>query len=503
MTPRRVVIAGGGVTGLTAAYRLLTAGGPPVTVTLLEARPTLGGNIRTERQGGFIIDGGPDAWVVAKPHASQLCRELGLGDRLIETIERNRRVYIRKRGALHPLPEGLVLTVPTRVLPFARTPLLSWSAKARMGLDLLLPRRDGGEDESIAQFIRRRLGNVALEQFAEPLLGGIYAGDVEALSMRATFPQLVEMEERHGSMIRGALAQQRARGKDRRGARGAPPSAFHSLLGGVGELIDALARRVERAGGDIRTGARVEAVEPGPRSTAGAGAGAGAGAATAGAPRFLVRVAGSSEPLPADDLIVALPAYAAADALSSLDLEIAATLRLVPYESTATVLLGYRRPDIPHPMDAVGLLLPRSEGRRALAITFASSKWPGRAPADAALIRVFLGGHHDPGVLAQSDEALVAAARDELSVLLGVSARPILTRVFRFDRASAQPIVGHADRVRALRQRAARYPGLRFAGAAFEGVGIPDCIRQATEVAQSIRDDALGVARPASAQRSG
>jgi oxygen-dependent protoporphyrinogen oxidase len=470
--PRRVVVAGGGITGLAVAHRLLTAAAPerPLEITLLEARPQLGGNIRTERLGGFVIDGGPDAWVAAKPHATELCRELGLGDRLIETTERNRRVYVRRRGALHPLPEGLVLTVPTRVIPFAQTPLLSWPAKARMSLDLVIPRRAGGEDESIAHFVRRRLGREALERLAEPLLGGIYAGDVGALSVRSTFPQLVELEERHGSMIAGALAQQRARS---RGRRGPPPSAFHSLLGGVGELVDALARRVERAGARIRLKARVEAVTQGP-------------AGPEESPRLLVRVAGSGEPIPADDVVIALPAYAAADALSGLDLDIAAALRLVPYESTATVLLGYRRPDIPHPLDAVGVLVPRSEGRRAMALTFASSKWTGRAPEDAALLRVFLGGHHDPGVLAEPDDGLVTVARDEAAALLGVRTRPLLSRVFRFDRASAQPLVGHADRLRALRQRAARYAGLHFAGAAFEGVGIPDCIRQAAEVARAI-----------------
>ena len=478
MTPRHVIIVGGGITGLTVAHRLLSAtrkgeARRPVTVTLLEERAQLGGSIRTERQDGFVIDGGPDAWVVAKPQASQLCRELGLGDRLVETVERNRRVYVRRDGALHPLPEGLVLTVPTRVLPFARTPLLSWSAKARMALDLVIPRRRGDQDESIGSFIRRRLGHEALEQLAEPLLGGIYAGDVDALSIRSTFPQLTQMEEKHGSMILGALAQRRDRGD----VGGPPPSAFHSLLGGVGELVEVIARAVQRAGGEIRTGAAVQSIVPAATSPG-----------VSGAPRFAVHVVGAPEPLLAEDVVVATPAYAAADALSDLDLDIAAALRLVPYLSTATVLLGYRRADIAHPLDAVGLIVPRPERRRALAATFVSSKWPGRAPEDSALLRVFLGGHRDPGTVAQGqcDDAIAAIAREELAGLLGIRARPVLSRVFRFDRASVQPVLGHAERVRALRERAARHPGLHFAGAAFDGVGIPDCIRQATDVARVI-----------------
>ncbi|MCC6553930.1 MAG: protoporphyrinogen oxidase [Polyangiaceae bacterium] len=474
MTPRRVVVAGGGITGLTVAHRLLAASrkgeAGPVQVTLLEARGELGGNIRTERRDGFVIDGGPDAWVVAKPHATQLCRELGLGDRIVETTERNRRVYFRTGGALHPLPEGMVLMIPTRFLPFATTPVLSWTAKARMALDLVLPRGRGQGDESIGHFIRRRLGSEALEQLAEPLLGGIYAGDVDALSLRSTFPQLAELEGRHRSMILGALAQRRARGR----APGPPPSAFHSLLGGVGELIEALSRAVRAAGGDVHTGAAITAIA---RAE---------GPGGPDAPRFAVHVAGAAEPLLADDVVVALPAHAAADALSGLDLEIASSLRLVPYLSTATVLLAYRRADIAHPLDAVGVILPRSEGCRALAATFASSKWPGRAPEDAALLRVFLGGHRDPGVLAQGDDALAALAREELAALIDLRARPILSRVFRFERANAQPVIGHAERLRVLRERAARHPGLHFAGAAFEGVGIPDCVRQANEVAEAI-----------------
>jgi oxygen-dependent protoporphyrinogen oxidase len=476
MTPRRILVVGGGVTGLTVAYRLVQAsregaaeGRRPLAVTLVEERPRLGGNIRTERRDGFVIDGGPDAWVAAKPNATQLCRELGLGDRIIETTERNRRVYVRRGGALHPLPEGVVLTVPTRVVPFALTPLLSMRAKARMALDLVLPRRRDEGDESLGHFIRRRLGREALEQLAEPLLGGIYAGDVEALSIRSTFPQLAAMEERHGSMILGAIAQRRAQGE---APSGAPKSAFHSLRGGVGELIDALAAAVQAGGGEVRAGVKVDAIAP-------------AAGALAGAPRFEIRLAGGP-PLLADDVVVAAPAHAAADMVSGLDLEIGAALRLVPYTSTATVLLAYRRADIAHPLDAVGLIIPRTEHRRALAATFASSKWEGRAPEGAALLRVFVGGHRDPEVLLGGDDDLVALAREELAALIGLRAEPIFARVFRFERASAQPVVGHAERVRALRRRAARHPGLHFAGSAFDGVGIPDCVRQATDVARTI-----------------
>jgi oxygen-dependent protoporphyrinogen oxidase len=473
--PRRVVIVGGGITGLTAAYRLLRAGrdaaGAPLAVTLLEARARLGGNIQTERRDGLVLDGGPDAFVAARPDATALCKELGIGDRLVGTIEKNRKVYIRQDGVLHPLPEGLVLAVPTRVLPLAKSRLFSWPGKARMGLDLVLPRRRSPHDESVGHFIRRRLGQEALERLAEPLLGGIYAGNVDTLSLRATFPQLLELEEKHGSLIRGALAQ-RAAHKPRPGAPAA--SVFTAPLGGMGELVDTLARTVGELGGEIRVGAEVSAI------TRGEGA------------RFAVRVQGSDAAIPADDVLVCTPAFVAADALDGLDRELTGRLRQIPYVSTATVIVGYARADVPHPLDASGVIIPKGEGRRALAATFVTSKWPGRAPADMALIRIFVGGHRDPGVVTLGDDELLALARAELEALIGVRARPLLGRIFRYVRANAQPAIGHGDRLQKMRALTAAHPGLHLAGAAFDGVGIPDCVRQATEAARNIVASARG-----------
>ena len=471
MSARRVVVVGGGITGLTVAYRLLTsARGTPPQVTVLEGRARLGGNIQTERQGGFVIDGGPDSFVAAKPQATALCKEIGLGDRLIGTTERNRRVYVPRGGAMHTLPEGLVLAVPSRILPFAKSPLFSWRGKARMALDLVLPRRGPEGDESIGSFVRRRLGREALDVLAEPLLGGIYAGDVETLSVRSTFPQLAELEDKHGSLIRGAVRQRRAK----RAPEGPAPSPFHSLLGGMGELIDRLAERIERAGGEIRTGVpatRIERIEG------------------EGGPRYRVHIGGAEamgETIEADDVVLTTPAHAAARALEELDPAIAKELRAIPYLSTGTVVLAFARADVPHPLDAVGVVIPKDERRRILAATFISSKWVARAPADTALMRVFVGGHRDPGALTQSDEALVTLAREELGSLLGLRAAPMLSRVFRYEHSNAQPVVGHAERIRHIRTLAARHPGLHFAGAAFEGVGIPDCVRQANEAAAAI-----------------
>ncbi len=464
----RVAVVGGGITGLTAAYRLARAG--VGHVTLLEGRGRLGGNIVTERRDGFVIDGGPDSFVANKPQASALCKDLGIESQLIGTTERNRKVYLEQNGRLLPLPEGLMLGVPTKFAPMITTPVFSWRAKIRMGLEPLLPRGEAWADESIAHFMRRRLGHEVLERVAEPLLGGIYAGDVEALSMRASFPQLVDMEAKYGSLIKGAIAQRRAR---EAAANGHAPSPFLSLLGGMGQLVDALAAAIHERGGHIHTGTRVEAI---------------AKAAQPGA-RFEVRAAhadGSREALVVDHVVIASPAHAATTMLAGLDEELAARLALVPYVSTATVVLAYPRVDVPHPLDAVGVVLKKEQARRALAATFISSKWTGRSPDDMALLRVFLGGHRDQSIIDKPDAELVALARAELEALVGVRARPMLSRVFRYEKGSPQPLVGHGERVMKMRQLASKHPGLHLAGAAFDGVGIPDCVRQANEVADRI-----------------
>jgi oxygen-dependent protoporphyrinogen oxidase len=509
--PRRVVIIGGGITGLTAAYRILkdarASGGRAPVVTLIEGSDRLGGNIRTERVDGLVIDGGPDAFVIAKPHATALCKELGLGDRLVGTNARNRKVYVLFEGRLHPLPEGMFLTVPTDLVSTARTKLLSWQGKARAALDLTMPKAIPPGDESIGQFVRRRLGREVAERIADPLLGGIYAGDLDALSIRATFPQLLALEEQYGSLIRGVLAQRAAKAAaavtpGRRAEGGlasgplaglfkkhkAPPSAFHSLVGGMGELVDTLAARIDELGAEIRMRTQVEAIlQPNPHI-------APRGLASEGAaPRFTVRAllpTGVHESIPADDVLLAAPAYRAAEALRELDPELSSLLREVPYESTATVILAFPRSAVPHALDASGLIIPKVERRRILAVTFVSSKWEGRAPSGTALLRVFVGGHRDPRAIEQDDAALVDLARAELRDILGVKGDPTLTRVYRYPRGSAQPILGHLARVAKVRSRAALYPGLYLAGGAFDGVGIPDCVRQATEVAGRIAKEA-------------
>jgi oxygen-dependent protoporphyrinogen oxidase len=470
MTPaRRVVVVGGGVTGLTTAYALLSGArrrGARIDVTLVEQGARLGGSIITEKRDGFTIDGGPDSWVAAKPFATALARELGLGDSLVPTIEATRRVYVAHGDALHLLPEGLVLAVPTRIAPVVATQLFSWRAKLRMGIEPFVRRKTSSDDESIADFVTRRLGREVSDRLAAPMLGGIFAGDASKLSIRATFPQMVEMERKYGSLVRGMRAQRRAAASN---GGGKAPSAFLSLQGGVGSLVDALVAATLDA--RVLTSTRVRSASQLPDGDERG--------------RYAVNLEGG-EALFADDVVLTAPTYGVASAVRGLDSTIADELDGIPYASTATVFLAFRREDVRHPLDAVGFIVPRALGRPLLASTWVSSKWEGRAPDGHVLIRAFFGGAWGESALARDDEALVALARSELTALMQLDATPLFSRVFRFDRASAQPIVGHLARVARVRERLAKYPGLRIAGAGFGGIGIPECVRQGNEVAAAI-----------------
>jgi oxygen-dependent protoporphyrinogen oxidase len=465
---RRIVVVGGGITGLAAAHAAVACArdaGRAVEVTVLERSTRFGGNLVTERAEGFLLDGGPDSWVVTKPQATDLARELGLGGALIATNEEARRFYVAYGGRLHAVPEGLVLGVPTEIAPLARTRLFSWRGKARMALEPLVRARrfEGDEDESIGDFATRRLGREAAERLVAPLLGGISAGDASDISVRAAFPQLVAVEQKHGSLVRGMRAARRERASSP-GKGG----AFVSLEGGVGDLVRALAEKVREEGATLRSGVGVRAVR---RHRHG----------------WTVEFEGGAGPIEADAVLVAVPGPVAADVIEGVDAEACRTLAGLRYGSTATVFLGYRRAEVSHPLDGVGFVVPRSAGRPILAGTWVSSKWRGRAPEGHVLLRAFFGGAWGADALASSDADLVRLAEQEFLALMGIAAEPVLTRVFRFERASAQMRVGHLATMRTLRERLARVaPGLLVAGGGYDGVGIPDCIRQGQDAARAL-----------------
>jgi protoporphyrinogen/coproporphyrinogen III oxidase len=447
----RVVIVGGGITGLAAAYRLAQSA-PDVAVTLIEREPRLGGKILTERVDGFVIEGGPDTFLSYKPRGLGLCAELGLTGRLHGTNPQLRRTYVARGAALHDLPDGLSGLIPTRFGPLARSPLLSPLGKLRLALDYLLPARAPGADESVAAFVQRRLGREAYDRLIEPLLSGIYAGEGAELSLAATFPQLRQAELSGGSLIRGMLAARRPAPPPK--PDGQPWAAFVAPTTGLAELVEALEAHMPQV--EILRGQVVTRLTP-----------AGQG--------YRVQLANGDE-RSAGALILATPAFVTADLVADLDADLAAALRAIPYASTATVSVAYPLADIPRPLDGYGYLIPRAENRPILACTWTSTKFPQRAPAGFGLLRAFVGRAHQAGALDLGDEALLALVRAEFERTLGITAPPALWRVFRWPRAMPQYTLGHLDRLAVIDQRLRHHPGLSLAGNAYHGVGIPDCI---------------------------
>ena len=449
-----VAVVGGGITGLAAAHAVL-AHAPGRRVVLLEATDRLGGTIATEHTGGFVIETGADAFLTEKPWAVALCDRLGMAQQLTGTREGDRRTYVVHAGRLVPLPEGFMLLAPTDLGALAASALFSWRGKLRMALDLVLPPRRGDDDESLGAFVRRRFGREALERVAEPLLGGIYTGDVEQLSLAATMPRFRELERRHRSLILGLRATSATR------AAGARYSLFATPTDGMGALITALARRLPE--GVVRLQAPVAAI-------------------TREAGDWRLIVGGTA--LAASVVIVAAPAHAASTLLAPLDPTLGRLLGAIDHASSATVSLGYRAVDVPA-LHGLGFVVPARERRALLACTYSSRKFPGRAPEGCELLRAFVGGVRRPDLAALDTDALIEMVRGELSELLGITAPPLLTRVRHHAHAMPQYGVGHLERVAEIEGRVGGMPGLLLAGAAYRGVGIPDCVRSGETAAEA------------------
>jgi oxygen-dependent protoporphyrinogen oxidase len=450
-----IVVIGGGIAGLAAAHRvteLAAARGTSIRVTLLEAAPRLGGAIASERVDGFLIEGGADSFLTDKPWALDLCRRIGVEDRLIRTRDADRRTFVVHAGRLHPLPEGFLMLAPTRLAPLLRSSLFTWGGKLRMALDLVLPRGRAASDESLAAFVRRRLGREALERVAQPLLGGIYTGDPARLSVAATMPRLLDMERQHRSMILAMRRQARAAATSGSGARW---SMFVSFVEGMETLVRVLAQRLPE--GAVRLDARVATLRP------------------SASDDFEITLA-SGERLRARGVILATPSYAAADLVRPFDAALATELAAIPYASSATVTLAYARADVPYGLGGFGFVVPAIERRRLIACSFSSAKYAGRAPEDAVLLRVFCGGALAAAMPDCDDAELARAARDELRELLGIVAAPQLVRVHRHARAMPQYELGHLARLATIDAAVARHPGLALAGNAYRGVGVPDCV---------------------------
>jgi oxygen-dependent protoporphyrinogen oxidase len=468
---KRIAIIGGGISGLSAAFEIekQKIRNAQVEYALFEASARCGGVIRTERVGDCIVEAGPDSFLTEKPWAADLCHELGLGDQLIGSYDAGKTTYILVKGRLMPLPDGMMFMVPTKLASSFFSPLFSWNTKLRMIREWFYPPSHKTSEVSVAEFVERHYGREIVERVADPLLAGVYGGSADELSVSAVLPRFLQMEAKSGSLGRAMIAA-------RKGRSAAVPTQplFTSLKNGMQQMTDSLLARIPAT--NCRLGTRVEAVK-------------------SESSKWLVITEGRrTEEF--DAIIIALPAYLAAEILGSANSDLAADLAVIRYSSSVTVALGYDenvRAALPV---GFGFLVPRTENKRMLAATFVHNKFPHRAPENMALIRCFLGGTRDESIVQNSDEEIDTLVRSELQQILGINTQPLFVRVYRWNRAMAQYELGHSARIQRIRNLISRTPGLALAGNAYGGIGVPDCVRSGSEAAAKAFQD-LQIAQPA------
>jgi oxygen-dependent protoporphyrinogen oxidase len=455
---KRIAIIGGGISGLAAAFALekYRRSGVALNYGLFEASPRLGGVLRTEHVDGCLVEAGPDSFLTEKPWASDLCREVGLGDQLIGSNDRDRKTYILVKGRLVPIPDGLMFMVPTKLLPILWSPLFSAGTKFRMMQEWFHRPKKSAEDESVESFVDRHYGPEMVGRLADPLLSGVYGGQASQLSLRSVLPRFAEMEARHGSLGRAMLS---ARRKMPTSTPAKP--LFTSLKDGMQQMVDVVVSKLTHTALHAET--PVQAVQ---HQDGG----------------WLISAGYASDQF--DAVIIASSALDAARL--GLPDKLSTALGGIEYTSSVTIALAYDqrvRQSLP---PGFGFLVPRSEGRRLLAVTFVHNKFPHRAPENRALLRCFLGSARDKTLLDVPDEELLSVVQRELHSILNLTAEPLFTRVYKWKDAMAQYNVGHIERIQAIEQACRELPSLAMAGNAYNGIGVPDCVRTGTEAASSV-----------------
>jgi oxygen-dependent protoporphyrinogen oxidase len=464
-----IVIVGGGIAALSAAYSLVEKAKSEnrvLSISVVEAGDRWGGKIATDRIDGFVIEGGPDTFLRTKPWGVDLCRKLGLEERLHGTNPAQKNTYVLHSGRLKPLPEGLMMMIPTQIAPMVRTPLLTWTEKARMGLDFFLPARPLNGDESLGEFVSRRLGRAAYEKLIEPLMSGIYAGDGDQLSLQSTFPYLRDLEMKHGGLVKGALSVRKQRSRMSSGNSN-NKSIFLTPTTGLAEIVEALIQHLETHHVQLHLNTRVTQIIHNKTG-------------------YYQLDTNTRGPILANGVILAAPAYISGSILLELAPQLSQELTAIPYVSTATISLAYRQSDLPKPLRGYGYVIPRREGRQALACTWTSTKFPHRAPEGYALLRVFAGRAGQEMDLPWNDEDLLEIARSEVRHTLGIQADPVLSRVYMWENAMPQYNLGHPERLKRIDVELTKFPGLALAGNGYQGIGIPDCIFSGSRAAEKV-----------------
>lgn len=462
---KHIAIIGGGISGLAAAYALekkAAENNHPIKITLIERADRIGGNISTENYNGFRIEGGPDSFFSPKPAAIKLAIELGLTDSLLNTDSEKKGISVYYNNRLHNIPDGVILLNRSMIKPLLFGSLISFRGKLRMALEPFIPKKKDGEDESLANFIRRRVGGEFLYKIIEPLLAGIHAGNAETMSIRSTFPHFVELEEKYGSIARAIFSPKRGDGGGRRSPSYTP---FVTLKEGMKQLHEAIVANLKNT--EINLNMDVAKI-----SEIGSGY------------RILVKAGKEVE---ADAVIITTPAYSAADMIGSIDQGLAAKLREINYASTATITVAYPKKNIDQSfMKGFGIIIPRSGDNLIKAITITSNKFSHRAPDEAILIRVFVGGVGDEDMLSLSDKDMLRSIRKGLKEIMGIDEEPILTRVNRWEKVWPQYEVGHEKSVDEIEEIVSGHKGLYLTGAAYRGIGIADSVLNSEKIAEQI-----------------
>ena len=463
---KKIVIIGSGIAGLAAAYHIHEEISKkiPVESIVLESSNKFGGKISTMRFNGFIVERGPDSFISQKPQAIELCKKLGLADQLMGTNPDHPNTYVCLKNKLVAMPDGLSLMIPTKFLPFLLSPLFSWLGKIRMGMDLFIPKKNNKDDESLASFVRRRMGEEALQKMAQPMLAGIYASDPELMSINSTFPMFVQTELKYRSLIIGMLARKRQQMqyKTKTPAGKQPFSLFMTLKNGLDEMVETLVEKSTNV--SFRLGTAVTNLS-----------------LTGGNWNLSLNDESS---INADAVILATPAKVSAHLVKKVAPKITSLLDQIHYVSTATVSIAYKKEGFPHSLDGFGFVIPKTEEKRILACTWTSSKFPERVPEEYVMLRCFVGGAMQEELAEMEENAIGNMVKEELLNLMGIDCEPVFLKVFQYKKSNVQYRVGHATLIESIRAKLKNFPGIFVAGSAYTGIGIPDCIRDGTQAAK-------------------
>jgi oxygen-dependent protoporphyrinogen oxidase len=470
---QKIIIVGGGIAGLAAAVHLKAGAkshDKQVDVLLLEKNGRVGGKFISEQHGKFLVEGGPDSFLPEKVWTVNLAKHLGLESQMLPSNDQFKGTYIYSGKELHSLPEGVMLMVPTMFKPMAKSRLISWPGKMRMGLEMFIPKRNVMEDESLASFVTRRLGRECLEKIAEPLVAGIHTSNPDNMSVLATFPRFVQMEQKSGSLIRGMLSAMKS--KPLATLSGPPPKPgapkmtyFMSFRNGMQTLSQACADYIGKE--SIRFGAAVRAIEPKEKG-------------------YTV-ILESGEKLEADHVMLGTASFDSAEMVKGFDGTLAAHLNRIEWSSSATVSIAFRKQDVKVPLKGFGFIVPRVEGRRINAATYSSVKWSFRAPDDHILIRGFVGGgHHEELVNELDDAGMTTMVLEELDAILGLKANAEFSKIYRWVKGMPKYTVGHLDRIALIDRTLSTHPGLHLIGCSYKGIGIGDCVHEAQIAAEKI-----------------